>query len=1065
MINLSYRILVPLFVVLNIVLIGIALAMDWQARQVIVRESANHRDMIQRMFLQQLELQSEILQDALHDLKSGGGLETAFKNADHERIQALVRPVYNHLQARSQADAFRVRDGAGRVLAGSDTDRAGWGEGETYTVRVAEERKEISRGLELHPSGNLSLHLVLPVYSEGRFVGVVELGKNLDDLLGRVAHLFGVDMYLGLNKPFLKRESLRIIDGRSVSDWDRHPQQVIVSIRNGTSTEPFFSLLDRSLRSRQSQWPVFNTGDSQFYLDSFSFRNSAGQPAGEIYTLVDISNLVTQSRRTLLLVLFVIACVGLLVLLVLYLVIRFTERQIDGSRDKLIQAREELNRKFISRAAELERSETNYRDLVEYANSIILRWKPDGTVTFFNRFAQRFFGFEEGEVVGRNLVGTIVAAESSTPETGLPAMLREIASNPEDYEDHENENIKRDGSKVWISWANRGVKNEAGEIVEILSIGNDITAKKEAENELRLAASVFENIVEGVMITDEKGVILRTNRAFSNITGFGEEESTGKTPGAVLGSDRHGPSFFRAMWDSLVTRGYWQGEIWNRRKSGEIYPQWLGISSVSDHSGKTLLYVGVFTDITDQKANEQKIYHLAHYDGLTSLPNRTLFQDRLNQVLSDARRNGKMVPLLFMDLDRFKPVNDSLGHGAGDQLLQKVADRIRGCLRESDTLARMGGDEFTVIIGSVETMDELISSAATVSKNIIRELKRPFEIEGNEIVISASIGIATFPQDGQTLSNLLKNADVAMYHAKKQSLGFLFFESHMNRAAVDRLIMENHLYKALKKDEFELYYQPCVNLASGSIDSVEALIRWNHPHRGKIEPDEFIGIAEETGLIVAIGEWVIESAVRKLDEWRGKGLGAVAIAVNVSPRQLNDHRLCEVIENALQETGCPANQLILEMTEGVFLDPVSESVTQVVEILSDLGVRFSIDDFGTGYSSLSRLKHLPVDTLKIDRSFVSGIIDDPNDASITRTIIDMAHNMQMEVVAEGVESYGQIEFLQKYDCDLVQGYFFSRPVSARVIEMLVTKKNGMLEICRTGKDPGADKNSPDFKAG
>ncbi len=739
------------------------------------------------------------------------------------------------------------------------------------------------------------------------------------------------------------------------------------------------------------------------------------------------------------------ASTGIMVFIALFAVLKFTERQIVGSQNRFIQEKQDLKAEFAVRERKLRRNVSDSRDLVEFANSIILRWKPDGTITYLNRYARQFFACTEETIVGKNLIGTLVRKNPAALE-GFEAMILDSDESSQKRGSFEQQNQKQDGSCVWISWANRVVSDNQGKIIENVSIGHDITAKKATENELKLAVSVFENVVEGVMITDAQGLIIRTNRAYTKITGYTQQESVGKTPGEVLGSDRHVPSFFREMWNALKSKGSWKGEVWNKRKSGELYPQWLGISSVIDENTKTLHYAGVFTDITDQKANEQEIYHLAHYDSLTNLPNRLLFQDRLNQILVDAKRNEKMVPLLFLDLDRFKPVNDSLGHGVGDLLLQKVARRLSDCLRESDTSARMGGDEFTVIIGSVNTMEEMIASATRVSQNILRELNKPFDLEGNEIVISVSIGIATYPQDGQTLSHLLRKADVAMYHAKKQAAGFLFFEAPMNRTAVDRLIMENHLYKALQNEEFELYYQPCVNLLSGYIDSVEALIRWNHPHRGNVTPDEFIGIAEESELIVQIGDWVIRQAVAKLLGLRAKGIDSIAIAVNISPRQLNGTALVETIESQLKETGFPADRLILEMTEHVFLDPVSESVTQMVKLLSDLGIRFSIDDFGTGYSSLSRLKHLPVDTLKIDRSFVEGITDDPNDAAITRAVIDMAHNLQMKVIAEGVETFDQIEFLQKYHCDIVQGYFFSRPVTAANIDYILANNSNLFEL-------------------
>lgn len=1038
MVNLRSRILAPLLSVLLLMLIVAAAVLQWQVSRVIERDMSGQQQYIKRLYEEKLSEHVEVLLATLLAVQQNVAVGSAVNQKDGLLLQKITSDLYLDLSARDLIVDLFFLDSKRILVVSLDgpelkSEPVAW-----QAVVNAEGSGIAGWALELDASGNLVLRVVMPWYRKEQLLGYVGFESTMTQILNRLARLLDPMLFLALQKSSNepgKFDSARATGRKSVAL--KSSGRLIIPVEERPISDGFYAEIDRVLYSNGDPPRRFSYSDKQYSLVNIPLRNEARLLLADILMVVDISRMVSQANKASATVLFLVVVLGGIVFIVLFLVTKFTEKQIVRSRQELIQAKEIINQRFLKRTRELRRSETSYRELVEYANNIILRWSSNGVITFCNRYACEFFGYRESEIIGRNLMETIVPEVESVSGRNLRKMVQDIGLSPENYIDNENENRRQDGSRVWVSWSNRAVKDDLNQVSEVLSIGYDITAKKEAENELKLAASVFENIVEGVLITDSKGKILRTNRAYTAITGYSEQESVGKTPGDILKSERHGPSFFREMWHSLNSKGYWQGEIWNKRKSGEVYPEWLGISCVNDDNGITVLYVGVFTDITDQKMNEEQIYHLAHYDVLTNLPNRILFQDRLNQALNEARRNNKYVPLLFLDLDRFKPVNDSLGHGAGDHLLQQIAKRLANCLRESDTLARMGGDEFTIIIGPFDSIDEVVASAATVAQNVNAELSRPFDLEGNEINISASIGIATFPQDGQSLSYLLRNADVAMYHAKKQAAGFLFFESHMNQAAVERLVMENHIYKALEKEEFEVFYQPCVSLITGKIESVEALVRWNHPHRGKIEPDEFIGIAEESGLISSIGEWVLYTAISQLVAWRAQGFDSFGLSVNVSPRQLRDKNFAVLIKNLLDDCQISPDLLTLEVTESAFVDPISNYVNDAIDALSETGIHFSIDDFGTGYSSLSRLKLLPVDTLKIDRSFVARILEDPMDANITVTIIDIARNLQKTVIAEGVENAGQIEFLRSHGCDLVQGFLISEPLTGSDFEELL----------------------------
>ena len=555
--------------------------------------------------------------------------------------------------------------------------------------------------------------------------------------------------------------------------------------------------------------------------------------------------------------------------------------------------------------------------------------------------------------------------------------------------------------------------------------------KVRAEAALRQSSAVFESTRDGVVITTLEPRIVAVNPAYSEITGYGADEVIGRNPG-LLRSGRHDRAFYQAMWASLKTLGYWQGEVWNRRANGEVYPQWLTLSTVRDERGEPSHYVGVFTDLTQLKRSEQQLEHLTHYDPLTDLPNRLLVQSRLEHAIEQARRHRSRVGVLFIDLDRFKNVNDSLGHPAGDELIQAVSARLRGGLRDEDTLARLGGDEFLVVIEDLESAD----AAASVASKLTQRVQQPFCVaDGQEVIVSASIGISLYPDDGDTATGLIQHADAALYQAKARGRdSFCFYSSALTAAVSERMQIEMGLRRALERGELQIHYQPLVSLEGGPVGA-EALLRWQPPGEGLVRPDRFIPLAEETGLIVPIGAWVLREACRQARAWLDAGLDFGVVSVNLSVRQFHERELGELVADVLRETGLPADRLELEITESALLNDVEQAV-RTLQTLRALGVALAVDDFGTGYSSLAYLKRFPIGKLKVDQSFVRGIASDDSDRAIVTATIAMARSLGFTTTAEGVETEAQLAILRALGCNAYQGYLFSRPVDSRSFSRL-----------------------------
>ncbi len=591
----------------------------------------------------------------------------------------------------------------------------------------------------------------------------------------------------------------------------------------------------------------------------------------------------------------------------------------------------------------------------------------------------------------------------------------------------------KDGRRLWVEMSLSAFEWRGRRVVS--AILRDITGQRQAEERRLLWSRVLEDSAEAIVIADAAGRVLTVNKAFSEMSGYGPDEVLGTSPRELLDAGQHDEGFCQGLQASVARTGRWQGEIWSRRKSGEVYPAWVSITAVRDEQGTLTHHVGISSDISERKEAAQRIHFLAHHDFLTGLPTRTLASDFALQALAQARRRGLALALLYVDLDRFKSINDSLGHHAGDQLLQRMAERLVASLPAGHTVARLGGDQFLVLLPDLARGEE----AGLAAEQVLRALRAPLEVEERELTVTASIGISLFPHDGDDVAQLLKNAEAAMYHAKEVGRNnFQFFTPDLNARAFEALSMEMSLKMALERDEFLLLYQPQVEAEGGRLVGVEALLRWRHRDLGLVSPARFVPLAEEHGLILPIGDWVLRTACSQVRRWLDEGLPAVPVAVNMSALQFRRPGLAERLQEILADTGLPARFLELELTESIVMHQAEATIALLAQ-LQQMGLSLSIDDFGTGYSSLSYLRRFPIHKLKIDQSFVRDLPRDPDAAAITAAIVGMGKSLKLRIIAEGVETAEQLELLRGLRCDEVQGYLTGAPTSPEDVAALLRR--------------------------
>ncbi|PKO91414.1 MAG: diguanylate cyclase [Betaproteobacteria bacterium HGW-Betaproteobacteria-10] len=689
--------------------------------------------------------------------------------------------------------------------------------------------------------------------------------------------------------------------------------------------------------------------------------------------------------------------------------------------------------------------------ILESADRSIIATDTTGSIIYFNPAAQHMLGYSWTDVVGREAASIFhLDSEIAQRARALSAELqREIAPGFEVFvarlsrgqaDEHDWTYVRKNGSHFPVTLSVSALHDSTGTLIGYLGIAADITRQRALEQDLRIAAMAFDSQA-AILVTNANLEIVRVNQAFTTLTGYSAAEAIGQKP-SLLKSGRQDAGFYRQLWDSLNKTGHWQGEIWNRRKSGSIYPEWLTITTLRDNENAISHYVSTFSDITELKRAEAEVHNLAFYDPLTALPNRRLLLNRLDKARTTSKRSEQFGALLIIDLDHFKNLNDTLGHDIGDRLLVEVASRLTKCIREGDTAARQGGDEFIVLLENLGlTPESAAIQAETVAEKIRLSLSQAYVVVTHaKHFHSASIGISLFSGHNKSTDVLLKQADIALYKAKDAGRNAIrFFDSAMQTALDARAGLEARLHQALTDNEFELFVQPQVDMHRQLIGA-ETLIRWRPPGQAMVPPDDFIPLAEETGLIVPIGLWVLDQACAHLRRWADDGaLQKLYLAVNVSARQFRQPDFVEQVRVALDRHQVNPECLKLELTESLLLDNV-DSVVSKMQALRGLGVRFSLDDFGTGYASLSYLKRFPFEQLKVDRSFIRDIAADPDDAAIVRAIIAMGNALRLGVVAEGVETNAQFAYLLEHGCTRFQGYLFGRPMPFKDFEKTLAKE-------------------------
>lgn len=670
---------------------------------------------------------------------------------------------------------------------------------------------------------------------------------------------------------------------------------------------------------------------------------------------------------------------------------------------------------------QLEKTEESCRTYMETAPVGVFISDANGRYLEANSAACRMVGYEREELL-KLRVSDLAPLSEKSEHKKLHEEIMQAGRK-----DMELALRRKDGSIFIASIKSLVLPDET-----VMGIYSDITDRKQAENELRLYANMFERSGEAMLVTDSENRILKINAAFSRLTGYSYEDVYQQNP-RILASEKTPHHVYKELWDGLLAHDFWQGELWDRRKDGSAYPKWVSISAIRNGEGLLVNYVASFTDITELKAQEARLNHMAHHDALTGLPNRTSLVERMTQAMTQAHRNGKRVAVMLLDLDNFKMINDTLGHHVGDLMLKVVAERLLESVRESDVVARLGGDEFVVVLPEIQEAED----ASLVAEKLLTLFAEPFHIDGHKLTTSPSIGICLYPDDAIDVKDLLQQADMAMYHAKSCGKGnYQYFAQRMQLAVLQRTGLEQDLRTALTENQFELHYQPQVDLRTGLVTGVEALVRWRHPERGLVPPNEFIPIAEETGLILPLGDWILHEACRQLAEWQANGMRGVRMSVNLSTRQFSDDRLPDRVMRILEGHNLSPECLDLEVTESMTMESPEKTIS-LMEKLSSQGLTLSVDDFGTGYSSLSYLKLFPIHTLKIDRAFVKDIETRQNDADICDVTVLLAHKLGLETVAEGVETDEQINYLLSIGCERIQGFRIAKPLPAAQAEAFI----------------------------
>ncbi len=1040
--GLKIRILLPLALMLVILLVSFVYTLYQNERNDSKQTFARDLQAAATHYQHDLEQHASGLVALLGTLQRDASIQTALRTRDRTALLRETAALYKNLHEQHAITHLTFVDAA-RVAIFRPHDPEHFGDTlDGQTLLEAQQTGASAHGLELNKDGSLTLQAVAALHDHQGLIGYIALGEEAERIVHNMTDILNVEHISLLDKRHLNRADweagMRRL-GRAFN-WERLADHIVMH----QTLELTNQQLLRVLTSNAISEPAID--DRPHYAKSLDIVDHAGRVVSKIILLRDrtqtLANIATSLRA---LGGFFLALGGSLFFL-LYLVVQRTENHLTQAHQRELDLQRERETLQAQHIAELEMERNKLRDTersLQDRSTTLARaqqiahlgsWKWDiaRDRLEWSEEIYRIFGIMPGEfdMTYAAFIRHVHPEDQDYVRQAVDAALTD--NRPYDIEHR----IRRPDGVTRVVMERADVERDAdGKAMLMTGTVQDITERRRAEDELRLTSQVFENSIEGILITDVNNNILRVNRAFSSITGYAEKDILGRNP-RLLSSGRHDTAYYQTMWASLLEYGYWQGEIWNRRKNGDIYPEWLSLFAIRNERGETTHYAGVFADLTEKKQAEAHVQYLAHYDPLTELPNRQLLEERMQLALHAARDRQRMVALLYLDLDRFRFINESLGHEYGDKLLQAVTRRLTEQVRGSDTLARFSGDEFAVLLSDIGALED----ARQIADKIRLMLTQPFNLDEHEIFVTPSIGIAIYPRDGETTADLYRAADTAMNSAKAQGGNAArFYSIDMNHGASHRLTLESGLRRALEREEFLLYYQPQVSLHSGEVIGMEALLRWQNPERGLISPAEFIPLLEETGLIIPVGEWVLRTACSQTALWQQSGLPVLRVAVNLSQRQFHEPDMLSVIERALRDSGLPPAQLELEVTESLMIRDMQTTITTLHQ-LHAIGIQISIDDFGTGYSSLGYLKKLPINKIKIDQSFVRDICSDPDDAAIASTIIALGHSLRMQVIAEGVETAEQLSHLRAQGCDEIQGYYFSKPLPAEEFARLIAGK-------------------------
>lgn len=972
----------------------------------------------QRVFDSVIRGNTDKLSATLTVIARDEALRRAMIAGDRQALLQRATPVFESLHNKSGiTHLYFHRPDRAVFLRVHQPDRYG-DVIDRFTAKQAEATGNLASGLELGPAGTFTLRTVVPWREGEHLIGYIELGEEIGYILHSVREMLGLDLFVTIKKRYLPQQdwahAMKISDRQG--KWDSLPDSVVIFQTLQSTTPAIQKVLAQESLPRGADVNISDEG-RKFRTGAMVLNDAGGRAVGNILFLRDVTERSQHSKHDMLMAGGITFGLGVMLLWLFYLVTGRVEKRLASSQ------------------AEIKESEARFRGLVESSSDWIWEVDADARYVYVSPKIKELLGYAPDEVTGKTPFDLMPPDEVER----ISPIFATLIAERKPFSSLENRNLHKDGRMVVLETSGVPIFGSDGAWCGYRGVDRDITERKRAETVIQESTQrlslLFQQTPLAVIEWDTNFQVVAWNPAAEKMFGYARSDAMGRHAMELILPDSAKPHVAQT-WESLLTgEGGFRSANENVTKDGKtIYCEWYN-TPLRDNDGQVIGVASLVQDVTEQRVAAERITYLAYYDDLTGLPNRMLFKDRLSQAFIEADRKERLVGVMLLDIDHFKDVNDTLGHEAGNVLLQAAAKRLQDCLRPSDTVARFGGDEFAVVLADVGHVDDVVQ----VAQHVVDGFKKPFDIFGHELFVTYSMGITLYPFDDINVENLLRNADSAMYAAKATGRNnYQFYAASMTARAKEHLELQTGLRHALDKGQFILHYQPQLEIESGRIIGVEALVRWQHPDKGMISPAEFIPVAEETGLIVPMGDWILRAACLQAKAWQEQGLPYVRMAVNLSARQFKDPLFSQRVLEILNETGLDPQYLELEVTESILVDGL-ESVSAVLQDFKRAGITIALDDFGTGYSSLSYLKRFPIDKLKIDQSFVRDVLKDINDASLVRAIIAMAQALGLRAIAEGVETQGQFDFLDAEGCDEIQGYHIGRPMPAEQVAESILK--------------------------